>query len=85
MNKYVKSAVTRSGSQQQAISLLRATNVPSQCVVRAMSTSVRRGISAALNARLDTRGTKVRSLWDILSLLIALQVQSFKLLEKSVT
>jgi len=76
MNKYVKSAVTLSGSQQQAMSLLHAMNVPSQCVGRAMSMSVRRGISAALNARLDTRGTKVCSLWDILSLLIASLVQT---------
>jgi hypothetical protein len=51
--------VTLSGSRLRVISLLRAMSVHSQFVGHAMSTSARRGISAALSARLDTRGTKV--------------------------
>lgn len=38
---------------------LRATNVPSLCVGHAMSMSAKRGINVVLNAKLDTRGTKV--------------------------
>jgi hypothetical protein len=58
MIRHVKSAVTLS-SRLWVISLLRAMSVHSQSVGRAMSMSARRGISAALSARLDTRGTKV--------------------------
>jgi hypothetical protein len=43
------------------MSLLPATSVPSLSAALATSMSARKGTSAALSARLDTRGTKVGS------------------------
>ena len=59
MGRSARFVVTLLVFQPLVMSLLPAMSVPSLSAALAMSTSARRGTSAALSARLDTRDRKV--------------------------
>lgn len=60
MAKCARSVEIPLDSQLQATCLLLATNAPSPCAELVMSMSAKMAINLALNARLATKGSKVR-------------------------
>jgi hypothetical protein len=71
MGKSARFVVTPLVFQQLAMSLLPVMSVPSLSAALATSMSARRGTSAALSARLDTRGRKVGFLTISLSICVS--------------